>query len=323
MKTYNKFMLSILGSAIVVGSVSAQTWTLNGTTQPLQLTTSSNESAVAIDPLTGVASVKTAGVGPSVSVSANPGSVNVNVATTVTWSTSNFGNNLNCTRTSSPTLSGWNGASTLAAGSVSVTMPSSQQTVSLTLSCSGDNGSATNSTTVAVTQPGTGPDCTVRPPGYNSGATGLTDSRTEVRRPFFSLFNAAFPGPAGQRWDGQPSGVSDGTVLTLEFVAPTAPQDGGLQLADSPDRGGFGLFTTSISECPGHVAKYLQGSSTELDPCWGGELKPTAYWTLNSANPQSCLLVPGKTYYFNITLVGRCLNSNNQAANCGLRLYTR
>ena len=331
MKTHNKIILSMLGSAFLAGTVSAQNWTVNGTTNPLPLTTSSDLSAVAIDPLTGVASVRTAAPAgtPAVSITAAPGSVVVNGTTTVTWSATGFTDGAGiavtptCTRTSSPALSGWSGTSVVPIPiPVSVTMPGTQQTVTLTLSCTASNGTASNFTNVVVTQPGAGVDCSFRPPGYNSGTTGVTSPRTLVIRSFFSLYNASFPGPPGQRWDGQPSGVSDGIVLAFEFVAPAAPLNGYLELVSSTDRGGFGVPTTGFSECPGYIVQRLQGSPTALDPCWGGDTKPTAYWTLNPTTP-SCLLTPGKTYYFNITLADRCLNSNNQPANCGLRMYTR
>ena len=330
MKARNKTILLMLGSAFLVGTASAQEWTINNVPQDgislrqQPLIESSTVSAIAIDPSNGKATIKTATPAgtPSVSISAAPASVSINGTTTVSWSTSGFTGAINCTRTSSPALSGWSGSSTLASGSVSVTMPGTAQTVSLTLSCTGLPNSASNSTNVAVTQPGVGVDCSTRPPGYNSGTIGVISPRTLVIRPFFSLYKASFPGPPGQRWDGQPSGVADGTVLAFEFVAPAAPLNGFLELAPSTDRGGFGVPTTGFSECPGYIVQRLQGSPTALDPCWGGDGKPTAYWTLNPTTP-SCLLTPGKTYYFNITLADRCLNSNNQPANCGLRMYTR
>ena len=319
MKIYNKAVLSILGSVLIVGTGSAQNWTINGLPQSTQLTSSATEAAVAIDPATGVATVKTAGAGPSVSISANPTSVLTNATTSITWNASGFGGNLNCTRTSSPSgLTGWSSTSNTATGSTSVTMPATAQTVTISLSCTGDNGSANSFTSVSVTQPGTGGvDCTQRRPGYNGSP------RQEVRRSYFSIFNAGFPGPINARWEGQPSGVADGAVIALEFVAPTSPAQGYMDIVDSPDRGGFGRVTAGFSDCPGEISTFVPGSTTVLNPCWGGELKTLSRWTLDPGDVNRCVLIPGKTYFLNITMVERCLSSGGAPANCGLRMEVR
>ena len=315
----------MVGFAFVAGTGSAQTYTVNGVTQPSPLIESATLSAVSVDPFTGNVAIRTAAPAgtPVVSISAAPASVSVNGTTTVSWSTSGFTGALNCTRTSSPALSGWTGTSTLASGSVAVTMPSAAQTVTLTLSCTGGNGTASNSTNVAVTQPG-GVDCSTRPPGYNSNGTiAGTSPRSLVVRPFLQLFNEAFPGTSGSRWQGDPNGVADGAVLAFEFVAAnTLRPNGRFEAVDNPDRGGFGQVTTAISECPGHIAQRSQSAPAELSACWGGFLKTSAYWSFIPGN-NDCLLIPGKTYYYNITMSERCLNANNQPSNCGLRVYTR
>ncbi len=313
MKTYNKLILSMLGSAFVVGAVSAQNWTLNGVTQPQQLTTSSNESAVAIDPLTGVASVKTAGVGPSVAISANPSSLDINSATTVSWTASNFGNNLNCTRTSSPTLSGWNGPSTLASGSVSVTMPSSPQTVSLTLNCSGDNGSNTNFTNVLVLQPGSGVNCSQRPPAV------LGVPRVLINKSFFSIWGVDFPGLIGPAYGLGEPGISDGTVLAFEFMAPSdIPYSGGwLQAVYSPDSFGRGTIIGGFSECPGEISNSVAG-------CESSAGKVRNEWTTNG-RANSCKLTPGRKYYYNLSF-GPCVTGpspGTPGGTCSFRLESQ
>ncbi len=294
MKTYNKFILALLCSTLVVGTGSAQNWTVNGTTQTTQLTTSANESAVAIDPLTGVATVKTAGAGPSVAISASPNSVNVNGASTISWTASGFGNNLNCTRTSSPAgLSGWSGSSTNATGSVSVTMPATAQSVSLTLSCTGDNGNVSNFTTVAV---GTAVDCTQRPPGV-SGAPGVpASSRILVNRQFSSIWGTDFPGTFGP---AVTSNITDGTVVAYAFMAPfNNTIEGYFQTVPTPTGSGLGTAATSLSECPGDISNAVP----TCEPSFG---KTRNEWTTNG-RLDACNLIPGRQYYYNLSILGSC-----------------
>ena len=106
MKIYLTLVSSILLSALAVGAVSAQSWTVNGVAQQMALTPSASESAVAVDPANGIVSVRTEGVAPSISISANPKSTIVNGVTTISWAASNFGNSSSCVRIASPSLSG-------------------------------------------------------------------------------------------------------------------------------------------------------------------------------------------------------------------------
>ena len=300
MKTHNKIILSMLGSAFLAGTVSAQNWTVNGTTQPLPLTTSSEQSAVAIDPLTGVASVRTAAPAgtPAVSISAVPTSVNVNGATTVAWSTSGFTGAINCTRTSSPVLSGasgWSGSSSVASGSVSVTMPSTQQTVTLTLSCTASNGTASNFTNVVVTSDNT-VNCLARPPGV-SGAPGVpASSRILVNRPFTSIWGTDFPGSFGPTII---TSITDGTVIAYAFVAPfNNTIEGYFQTVPTPQASGLGTAATSISECPGDISNAVP----TCEPSFG---KTRNEWTTNG-RLGACNLIPGRQYYYNLSILGSC-----------------
>lgn len=320
MKTYNKFILALLCSALVVGTGSAQTWTINGTTQTTQLTTSANESAVAIDPLTGVATVKTQGAGPSVAISANPVSVNINAASMISWTASGFGNNLNCTRTSSPALSGWTGGPFPGAtGSVSVTMPATAQTVTITLSCTGDNGTVSNFTTVAVTDPGTMVNCTQRPPSYNGSP------RTLFSRSFFEMWDLPFPGSVGQgTFSGNGIGITHGTVQAFQFVAPssaTVPFDGYLIAVYSPELGGRGTIVAGFSECPGEI-------NNQTLSCEGDLSKPRSDWTVRvPPTATRCPFVPGKTYYYNMSVTDSgCVSgpgAGTPGAVCGFRLESK
>ena len=302
MKTYNRIILSILGCALVaVGSA------VNGAPQNI-------ESAVSIDPFTGFVEVKIFPA-PSVAISANPTSVSVNLATSVSWTASNFGGNLNCTRTSTPTLSGWNGAFTGASGTVSVTMPASAQTVTLTLSCTGDNGSAGNSTNVTVT-PSTA-DCSTRPPSYNGSPRFL------VSRSFFEAWKLDFPGSVGQgAFNGGTMGIQHGTVSAFQFIAPSAsavPFDGYLQMVYNPDRGGRGTIVAGFSECPGVINSLVPN-------CEASVSKPRSDWTVKIPPTTSlCALVPGRTYYYNISVsnTGCTFSSGATGAECGYRLESK
>ena len=304
MKTHNKIILSMLGSALLAGTVSAQNWTVNGTTNPLPLTTSSDLSAVAIDPLTGVASVRTAAPAgtPSVSISAAPTSVNVNGTTTVTWSTAGFTGALNCTRTG-----GWSGSSSEASGSVLVTMPSTQQTVTLTLSCTASNGTASNFTNVVVTP--TGVNCSARPPAV------LGSPRVLVNREFFSLYGTNFPGTFGPTILGS---VADGTVAAYAFVAPVDNVISGFLLSTASPEGGRGAAIAGLSECPGEI------SETPIN-CFGGTGKTRNEWT-TTGRVNSCNLIPGRQYYYNFSTQGSCVSGpdpGTPGANCFFRLESK
>ena len=313
MKAHNKIILSMLGSACLAGSVSAQNWMINGTTQPLPLTTSSSESAVAIDPLTGVASVKLAAPAgtPVVSISAAPASVSVNGATTVTWSTSGFtdgaGNAVTptCIRTG-----GWTGSSS-ASGSLLVTMPSSPQTVTLTLSCTAGNGTASSSANVSVS--GSGVNCSNRPPNV------FGSPRTVVRKTFFSIWNTDFPGVFGSSFGVAAPPIADGTVVAYSFVAPSNNViEGYLQLAFSPDGGGRGNLAGGFSECEGEI--------NNVQPtCEAGTFKFRNEWT-TTGRSGACSLIPGRTYYYNMSTEGSCVFGPDPGAPggaCSFRLNSR
>ena len=165
--------------------------------------------------------------------------------------------------------------------------------------------------------------CAARPPGYSSP---IFSPRTLVNRPFFNMFNAVFPGPAGARWSGAPNGVADGAVLAFEFNAPLSSTSGRLIAVNSPDRGGFGNVVTAISDCPGEITQLTPGSTTQTNRCFGGENKTVNGWsTLPTPAVTDCPLVPGQKYYYNISIVDPgCLTpSGAQGANCGIRVETR
>lgn len=149
MKSKLKFIFAALVYMLTHGPAFAQNWSVDNVPQTPALTSSAFDSAVAVDPDTGFLSIKTEG--PSVSMIAEPNSVSVNGTTSVSWISSGFGNNFRCTRSSDPSLSGWSGFSAFNSGALSLTVPGTAQTLTLTLVCTGDLGTAAANATVNVT----------------------------------------------------------------------------------------------------------------------------------------------------------------------------
>ncbi len=286
--------ISIFGSLLLLGAVSVQA-----------------QNAVSIDPLTGAARISaTSGVNNlSVTISATPGAVATNVAVTVSWSTSGFTGALNCTRISSPFLSGWSGTSTLASGSTSVTMPSTPGQVSLTLNCTGSNGTASNFVNVMVTSD-VGVDCSTRPPGVRGSP------RILVNREFSSIWETDFPGIFGPTFLGS---VNDGTVIAYAFVAPFDNTiEGYFQSVPSPETGGRGAAATGISECPGDISDAVP----TCEPSFG---KTRNEWT-STGRPGACNLIPGRQYYYNFSMETLCVfgpNPGLPGGVCSFRLESK
>jgi len=167
------------------------------------------------------------------------------------------------------------------------------------------------------------PECSTRPPGYT---TFSFSPRTLVNRPFFSMFNAVFPGPLGAFWTGAPNGVADGAVLAFEFNAPLSATKGRMNAFFVPNLGGVGAVVTAISDCPGEISQFVPGSTTEPNRCFGGEDESESRWsTLPIPAIFDCPLVPGQKYYYNISMLDPgCLTPGGaHGANCGVYVETR
>jgi hypothetical protein len=148
MKTQMKLWLAMAGS-VIVGTGSAQTWTVNGTPQTTQLTQDAAQSAVAINPESGQVDLLTGGAvqTPTLTITA-PTSVSVNQNFTVTYTAVNF-TPVTCTASSTPSLNGWNGV--VSNGTASVTAPGATGQVSLNLFCTRSGGSNVTANNVIVT----------------------------------------------------------------------------------------------------------------------------------------------------------------------------
>lgn len=288
MKTH-KFLLALMGT-LIVGTGSAQTWTVNGASQSSSLTSSSTESAVAIDPVSGIVALRTAGVVPvpGVTVTA-PGTAGFGQNISVSWSTTGFTGSVTCTASASTSVAGWSG--TLSSSPVQVTTPSSAQTLTLSLQCTGSNGTASNSANVVIS------DSSCPPPGYkrDEGAP-FVPYNLQVTQ-YSQLFGAGFPG-----FDAfANSSLGPGQVLAAEFIAPQSTTSDGYfevtSLASGP-----GTPITSLSLCPGEIDYRLNGvPATRGCMRVGNEGGPT--WTINNNQQLSvirCRMTPGTRYYLNI-----------------------
>ena len=284
-------------------------WSVNGSLQPTQLITSAVESAVAIDPLSAATAIQTTGPRPSVTLSAGS-PAQVGTSSTVSWTASDFTGNLNCTRSSNVAVNGWSGSSPLAAGAINVSMPNTPQTVTLTLNCVAENGSAVNSTTVLVTEPDM---CATRPPAV------FGSPRTLINKSFFSIWNTNFPGLFGTTYGAGVPGIADGTVIAYSFVAPfNNTIEGYLTANFSPEAGGRGSLAAGFSECPGEI-------SALTPTCDPGVFKIRSEWT-TANRPEACNLVPGRTYYYNLSIENSCVSGpepGTPGGVCSFRLQSR
>ena len=305
MKTH-KLLLALIGT-LIVGTGSAQTWTVNGTTQGTALTSSSTESAVAIDPVSGTVALQTAGVvtTPTVNVGA-PGSSGLGQNFSVTWSTNGFTGTVSCTASASTSVAGWSG--TLTSSPVQVTAPSSAQSLTLTLQCTGSNGTASGSAVVAIS------DSTCRPPGYTRDATSPFVPYQLQPTTFATLMANGFPGFNSFNLGS----LGGGQVIAAEFVAPASTASDGYfeitSLASGP-----GTPITSLSTCPGDIDYRLNGTpATRGCMRVGNENGPA--WTISQGQSLSvirCILTPGTRYYLNIAF------ESCDGGTCNFRIASR
>jgi hypothetical protein len=329
MKMQNKLWLALVGT-LIVGTGSAQSWTVDANPQASQLTTDADKSAVSVDPATGRVDLVTSSQPPvTLSIQA-PGSVNANAQFTVSYTATNF-QAVTCTASSTPSIPGWNG--TLSGTSSQATAPGSGS-VTLSLFCTRSGGAnvVAPNVTVNVNPP---TNCPGTP---NLGGTLAAPVQTvrgqaviSVPRTFADIFGSSFPGETGTIF-GQ------GTSVSLNFnetwaIAFTMPanltKDGFFKLSESPAGGATGVPYISISPCAGELR-----NNTTLFPWFGsagsnqrscaespGNISADANWTDLDNNlivsSQRCQLTPGQTYYLNIGL-GCPIGSNA----CGFRLQT-
>ncbi len=279
----------VIALSIVVGTGSAQNWRVDNVQQTNPLIDSNTSSAVAIDPVTGQAFVRTQApvAGPSVSVT-GPSSGALSAIVTVNWSAASFTGTVSCDATTSSSATGWTATGLGASGSRQVTLPANAGSISLSMTCTGQNGSATGSLPINVTGA-----C-----GTGSNYQGLGISGTTI-----SFNSLAWPS-AGQNFPGFTSGGSNGeqffdistNYIALSFVMPanTVP-DGGFQSTQVLN-GATGDPNLSITECPG-----VFNNSSGL--CYGPaqtSSKSGIDWKVQGAVGLRCELIPGRTYYLNI-----------------------
>jgi hypothetical protein len=304
-----KYLLVVVG-ALIVGTGSAQTWTVNGLAQSSNLISSSAESAVAINPIDGAVALKTATGGPVLSVSVSaPATASVNQAISVSWSNAGFTGTVICTASSVPTVSGWNGV--VSSSPVLVTMPANTGNVSLSLSCAGSNGTQVGGTNVTV---GATPTCPPFPSYNNVQYNVETISFNSAFAANFPAYNNQYSFPLGPGF-----GTAQGQAI--EFIAPAVTEaDGLFQMALTTGGGGSGVPITSISKCAGQWGTNLNDVGGNGRTCFklSGEDGPE--WTVNNNlvfSGARCLLVPGERYYLNIAF------DNCTASACSFRVFSR
>jgi hypothetical protein len=95
-------------------------------------------------------------VGPSVNLTANPGTINLYGSTILTWTVANA---TGCTASASPAENDWNGSKSSTGGSQSA-IPLVQGNETYTLTCTGPGGSQSDTATVKV-NPGPLPKCSI------------------------------------------------------------------------------------------------------------------------------------------------------------------
>jgi hypothetical protein len=325
MKMQNKLWLALVGT-LIVGTGSAQTWTVDGLNQASQLTTNASQSAVAVDPATGQVDLVTGTtINPTLTIQSS-GAPTVNQLFTVSYTATNFTPSV-CTATSTPTLTGWNGVLT---GTSSQASSTTAGTFSLSLSCTRAGGSPVTSNTLSVTVTNPNTNC---PAPNILGATTIRGATVFASdRPFQATFtspevpNPTFPAPTGVT--SQPFDVQYNEVTAIAFVMPTGglPTDGTLQASESPTAA-RGIPIIALSDCRGDTRTSLNtGARSCVDGGFSGQTAGVSWTDTDNNFPQSfqkCRLTPGVTYFINIAstcsfngacgLLAKTISDTNQA----------
>ncbi len=297
MKRITKQITALLGLAVIVGTGSAQTWSVNGVQQTSTLSSDPAVSAAAIDPITGQLAVLTAGaiLTPTVTVTAPTTNTPINTAFSVSWTTSNFSGTVTCVPQSAPSgVINWPaGQNNGASGTINNVQATADGNYLLQISCTGSSGGgATGSATVPVNSSCPSPVFDMLPaPAGSTNPTPLAGGQMA----WSSFFGRAFPGLQG---DQGVANLSAGEYIAVSFQGPTggfASADRSLQGAINGG-GGQTKATVAISECPGVVRTVPKCTSFEGDPSIG--------FTSQGANfPLSftrCVIIPGRAYFLNI-----------------------
>ena len=128
--------------------------------------------------------------------------------------------------------------------------------------------------------------------------------------PFSALMASPFPGVLNTAVTSPLLRANQ--AIAYEFVAPAQPATsaGYLQTFST-----LGTVVTSISECPGEFGDQLQA-------CSGGVGKSRVDWLASNepSGSPSCLLIPGRIYYFNIGMLA-CGSSDCAARTISRRFF--
>jgi hypothetical protein len=294
MKRITKQITALLGLAVIVGTGSAQTWTVNGAQQNSTLSSDPAVSAAAIDPITGqlavVTSACTSGCNQTVTVTGPSSNTPSNTNFTVSWTATGFTGAVTCVPQTAPSgIINWPAGQSFsgATGSVNNVQATADGNYTLQVTCNGVPGSSGN---IVINGACPSPVFDMLPaPAGSTNPTPLAGGQTA----WSAFFGRAFPGLQG---DQGVANLSAGEYIAVSF------QSSGFTNADRVfsgvinGGGGQTKATIAISECPGVVRTNPKCTSFEGDPSIG--------ITSQGANfPLSftrCVIIPGRPYFLNI-----------------------
>ena len=326
-------ILVLLSIIIFNTIVTAQNLILDGQTIPLD-----SASSISIDPTTGNITATSdngsltcseVGFPPTLTLSANPTTVNSGDSSLLSWTVNN--NATSCTKSGA-----WNGSLTTAQmtnGAHSVTVNNITTNSNYNLICTNNFGSSPLRT-ASVTINGGNPNCTSQPPILNGaedftirlipGATGNSNGTPSNPATYSGDYDEI---AAGTGWPGGVGGQSFATLSKNKYIAMRFTTDNTnaiSKLSITPSGNGQGpgsqATTISISECPGDFTTHVNQSRCLAV---GGGI-PNIRWSQNPATTSTfhCLLDKNKTYYFNIVHSNDVNNdyelSGCQSSFCGI-----
>lgn len=280
-------LAALVGLLSIQPGAQAQTVSLDNV-PAFNLSTSSTNSAVSIDPSTGNVTVRSAAGNLTSCTASTPNpptitSFSSNLATVTPGSTFRLSWSSTNTTSCSPDLGSptiWASLGTLATnGFQDLTAPGTAQTITFRLTCTNGSQSVNQTTSVTVSS-GSGGNCT--PPAGQTVNSSTTWNGIFSPLPWPS-FNAV-----------RRLCVSNGQIQALEFNASSsATQFGTISTSGFPGDGD-GLGRISISTSPGCFDGNVL-PATCLGPT---ATYPGVSWT-NGSSAFACDLTPGQRYYLN------------------------
>lgn len=280
-------LAALVGLLSIQPGAQAQTVSLDNV-PAFNLSTSSTNSAVSIDPSTGNVTVRSAAGNLTSCTASTPNpptitSFSSNLATVTPGSTFRLSWSSTNTTSCSPDLGSptiWASLGTLATnGFQDLTAPGTAQTITFRLTCTNGSQSVNQTTSVTVSS-GSGGNCT--PPAGQTVNSSTTWNGVFSPLPWPS-FNAV-----------RRLCVSNGQIQALEFNASSSGTQFGTISTSGFPGDGDGLGRISISTSPGCFDGNVLPAT-----CLGPTVTyPGVSWT-NGSSAFACDLTPGQRYYLN------------------------